>query len=153
MREKGSKNTLGQVKHFFTRTSTRLSLSSNAVPGCCFACFWRSFRTKSFYIDFLGVHTGMGLRARLSQPLQEGKGNSVGVPQLSGTTEQSCSPHLPLTTLSLQLPNRFRIAKTGSYSWIKAAALEQNYSSVFGNYGVPQGSLRGALSFSGCHET
>lgn len=72
---------------------------------------------------------------------------------MSRRTEQSGSPHLPLTALSLLLPNRFGFAKTGSYSWIKAAALEQNYSSVFGNYGGPQGSLRGALSFSGCHET
>lgn len=152
MREKGSKNTLGQVKHFFTRTSTRLSLSSNAVPGCCLACFWRSFRTKSLYIDFLGVHTGMGLRAKPTLAA-EGKGSSVGVPQLSRRTEQSSFSHLPHTALSLLLPNRFRFAKTGRYSWIKADALKQNYSSVFGNYGGPQGSLRGALSFSGCHET
>lgn len=152
MQEKGSKNTLGQVKHFFTRTSARLSLSSNAVPGCCFACFWRSFRTKSYYIDFLGVHTGMSLRAKPTFAT-EGKGSSVGVPQLSRRTEQRSSPRLPLTALSLLLPNRFRFAKTGSYSWIKAAALEQNYSSVFGNYGGPQGSLCGALNFSGCHET
>jgi hypothetical protein len=83
--------TLGQVKHFFSRTSTtRLSLPSNAAPGCGLVWFCRSFPTKSFYIDLLGVHTGPGLRATPSQPFAaEGKGNPVGVPRPGSRTEQS----------------------------------------------------------------
>lgn len=70
----------------------------------------------------------------------EGKGNPVGVPRL-GQHNRARASHLPLKTLSPLLPNRFRLAGTGSYSLIKAAALEQNYSGAFGIYGGPQRSL------------
>lgn len=81
----------------------------------------------------------------------EGKGNPVGVPRLGSRTEQSFTNASQNT--SPLLPNRFSFARTGSYSLIKAAALKQNYSCAFGNYGGPQGPLHGALSFSGCHLT
>lgn len=111
-----------QVKHFFTRTSTRLSLSSNAVPGCCLACFLRSFRTKSFYIDFLGVHTGMGLKAK---PTFAAEGKAAQWGSLSWAAGQSrAALHICLSQrLAYCFPTDLE-SQRRDY-WIKAAALSR----------------------------
>lgn len=110
MRQKGSKKkkkkgTLGQVKYFFNRTSTHLWLPSSAVPGCCLVCLWRSFRTKSFYTDLLGVHTEMGLRAPLSQPSQRKEKPAQWVSLSWAAGQSGASRHI---CLSKRLAHCFR---------------------------------------------
>lgn len=156
MRKKCSKKHLGRSNISSVELLLHVchSLAMLLQTDVWFGLVWfcRSVRTKSFYIDLLGVHSGMGLRATSSQPLQR-KEKATQWVSLGWAAEQSRASQLPLKTLSPLLPNRFSFARTGSYSLIKAAALKQNYSCAFGNYGGPQGSLHGALSFSGCHLT
>lgn len=111
-----------------------------------FGLVWlcRSVRTKSFYIDLLGVHTGMGLRATSSQPSQR-KEKATQWVSLGWAAEQSRASQLPLKTLSPLLPNRFSFARTGSYSLIKAAALKQNYSLRSGTTGAQKDLSTGHL--------
>lgn len=83
--------TLGQVKHFFRRTSTtRLSLPTKCCSRLLFGLVLQVLPNKILLYRLAGCAHWNGPES-YSKPTfaAEGKGNPVGVPRLGSRTEQS----------------------------------------------------------------